>query len=132
VSASIRLAARRALAHRLAEDVTDAVMLCWYASLQRFDTTRGRREIAATCSIAMLAASVERLVDEREQAERVVRAMRLLPAAEREAIVLAYFGGLGYRAVAEQLGVPEETVKVRIRSGLARLQDILAALDPDD
>lgn len=97
----------------------------------RADAARARRESPATCRIAIRAASVERLVDERAQAEQVVQAMRLLPAAEREALVLTYFGGLGYRAVAEQLGVPEETVKGRIRSGLARLQDILAALDPD-
>ncbi len=45
---------------------------------------------------------------------------------ERRAITLAYFGDHSYREVATLLGLPEGTVKSRIRVGLARLRAGLA------
>ena len=46
---------------------------------------------------------------------------------ERDAIVLAYFGGRTYREVATQLSIPEGTAKSRIRLGLAKLASHLEA-----
>jgi RNA polymerase sigma-70 factor (ECF subfamily) len=53
---------------------------------------------------------------------RTVRqGIETLPEGEREAISLAYLSGLSYAKVAERLGLPEGTVKSRIRSGMRRL-----------
>jgi len=55
-------------------------------------------------------------------AEQVREALATLSSDERRAIDLAYFGRRSYREVADVLGVPEGTVKSRIRSGLHKLR----------
>lgn len=62
----------------------------------------------------------------------VRRALDRLPRAEREVIDLAFYGGHTYRRVAVLLGLPEGTVKARIRSGLSRLYDALCRDDPSN
>ncbi len=52
-------------------------------------------------------------------------ALRRLPEAQREAIVLAYWGGLTADQIARRAEVPLGTAKSRIRLGLARLRDEL-------
>lgn len=67
-----------------------------------------------------------------EQAEdrRAIRdALAGLPEAQREAVVLAYWGGLTADEVARRTGVPLGTAKSRIRLGLARLRDDLDLCD---
>jgi RNA polymerase sigma-70 factor (ECF subfamily) len=62
----------------------------------------------------------------REQRRAVQAALDVLTPSEREAIELAYYGGLSQSAVAERLGVPLGTVKSRMFAGLAKLRDALA------
>lgn len=61
----------------------------------------------------------------RLRAEAVTAALDSLSPDQRSAIEKAYFQGLSYREVAEQLGAPLGTVKSRIRSGLQQLWQAL-------
>jgi RNA polymerase sigma-70 factor (ECF subfamily) len=64
---------------------------------------------------------------ERDQDSAEVRAaLKRLPEAQREAIVLAYWGGLTADQIARRSHVPLGTAKSRIRLGLARLRDDVA------
>jgi RNA polymerase sigma-70 factor (ECF subfamily) len=50
-----------------------------------------------------------------------------LAPEERQPICLAFFEGYTYREVASMLGIPEGTIKSRIRAGLQRLRAGLTA-----
>ncbi len=60
-----------------------------------------------------------------EEREVVTKALKELTEVQREALVLAYFGGRTYREVALELGIPEGTAKSRLRDGLLRLKTVL-------
>jgi len=51
--------------------------------------------------------------------------VRRLPPEQRQVVELAYFGGLSYRDVARQMGIPEGTAKSRVRLALAKLETVL-------
>lgn len=89
--------------------------------LLRSESSRRRREEADARRTAESGYDVEHEVWDLTVADRVKEAVALLPAEERKAIELAYFGGHTYREVAALLAQPEGTVKSRIRAGMRRL-----------
>ena len=65
------------------------------------------------------------VLDERE---RVRAALSQIGEAQREAIDLAFFGGLTQTQISERLGAPLGTVKARIRRGLLALREVLGGV----
>lgn len=95
--------------------------------VRREESLRRRRDSLAAeveAKAADPAADGLGAVDDREQ---VRDALAQLSDMQREAVVLAYFGGRTYREVAVELGVPEGTAKTRLRDGLLRLRQLLAS-----
>lgn len=72
-----------------------------------------------------IAEAVAESMDSKERATDVRRCVDDLSAVQKQAIELAYFGGLTYRDVAERLGTALPTVKSRIRDGLRNLKKCL-------
>lgn len=55
--------------------------------------------------------------------EQAVSALGALPEAQREALVLAYFGGYSQSEISALVGSPLGTIKTRMRDGLTRLRN---------
>jgi RNA polymerase sigma-70 factor, ECF subfamily len=64
----------------------------------------------------------------REQRRAVQAALAQLPPDQRQALELAYYGGLSQSELAERLGVPIGTIKSRMFAALARLRDLLGEM----
>lgn len=63
-----------------------------------------------------------------DERERVRAALGQIGEAQREAIDLAFFGGMTQTQISERLGAPLGTVKARIRRGLLALREVLGGV----
>jgi RNA polymerase sigma-70 factor (ECF subfamily) len=146
------LARRLLYDERLAEEVSQEVFVRLWREPERFDPSRGSLRsfllsVTHGRAIDLLRSETSRRAREErakytaeagydlEQelvdlttAEHVREAVAKLPATERKAIELAYFGGHTYREVATMMDEPEGTIKSRIRSGLRRMQRELVGI----
>jgi RNA polymerase sigma-70 factor (ECF subfamily) len=67
------------------------------------------------------------VLQQREQRESLHAALASLTPDERQAIETTFFAGLTHVEAAARLNQPLGTIKTRIRSGLHKLRDVLAA-----
>ena len=102
------------IAHRKAVDVV------------RSEVARSRREEKPPDPVHV---DVEEEVWTRDLSDTVRNALNSLAEGEREAITMAYYGGLSYVQVAERLDLPEGTVKSRIRAGMKKLSVALSGVE---
>ena len=93
----------------------------------RSDTSRRAREDRDARQSGPGSYDLDRELWDLAIAGEVRTALQALDAGEREAIELAYFGGMTYREVASHLGEAEGTIKSRIRVGMKRLRGTLTA-----
>lgn len=134
----------------LAEDTVQDVFVALWQAPEKYDPARGtlrtflltlahRRAVDSVRSEQArfnreekvpedVSASIDDEVWSRTVSESVRQAVEELGEGERDAIKLAYFGGLTYIEVAEKLGLPEGTVKSRIRSGMKKLSLALSGV----
>jgi RNA polymerase sigma factor (sigma-70 family) len=153
---ALALARRIVVDDQLAEDVVQEAFLAFWRRPGAFDAGRGsfgswflalvhhkavdavRREMthrrrvdAATESRnAEPASDIAELVAARIGDARVRKALEALPAVQREALVLAYWGGYTQREIALRTGAPLGTVKTRMMVGMRRLADGLTVVVP--
>jgi RNA polymerase sigma-70 factor, ECF subfamily len=100
------------LAHRRAVDRVRSVQK---------EADRERHIAAAVVPYDEVAEAVESSLER----ERVRRCLGSLTELQRESVTLAYYGGYTYSQVASLLGVPDGTIKTRMRDALIRLRDCL-------
>jgi RNA polymerase sigma-70 factor (ECF subfamily) len=144
---ALRITGDRDASEEVMQDVFQAVWLgagsfqaggslsAWMVGIARhraIDLTRSRRYRARTRETTL---DVERGSESAggDASEALVlrvvvqSALNQLPPAQRQAIELAYYGGLTNVEIASRLGEPVGTIKSRLRLGLMRLRDLLHA-----
>jgi RNA polymerase sigma factor (sigma-70 family) len=69
-------------------------------------------------------------VERRADARRVAELMRSLPDSQRRALVAVTLWGMSAREVSETTGIPQGTVKTRVRLALRKLREEMGAPIP--
>jgi RNA polymerase sigma-70 factor (ECF subfamily) len=99
------------------------------ANAARNDLKAGRRRVTAGLDEQTAGASdatdPERWMTSSEQFASVSRAMRELPAEQREVVTLHLYGDMPFREIAEWQKASIKTVQSRYRYGLDRLRSLL-------
>ena len=151
--AAYSLARRILTEETLAQDVVQEVFLSLWRDARRFDAGRGtvatyllsmthhravdvvrreenlRRWRTSDEGLELAPDPKARVEDEVEASERraeVRAALKDLPDPQRQALLLAYFGGYTQREVAALVGAPLGTVKTRMAAGMRKMKEALS------
>jgi RNA polymerase sigma-70 factor (ECF subfamily) len=89
---------------------------------RRHDPHAARRAGAGRVDGRAAAGDVDQTTIDREDAVRLRASLSLLPETQQEVIALAFYGELSHREIATRLGVPQGTIKGRMRLGLQKLR----------
>jgi RNA polymerase sigma-70 factor (ECF subfamily) len=145
---SLRITGDRETAEEVVQDVFQAIwqsaagyrpggasVSSWMMGITRhraIDATRSKRERARSRERALDPglptgddASPETEAGRSALRDAVREALGTLPATQRQAVELAYYGGLTRDEIAKATGEPLGTVKTRLRLGLLKLRDLL-------
>ncbi len=91
----------------------------------RSEQAHRNRERSEALTLPTATSGPDELAVDGESRQRAVLALGQLSAPQREALELAYYGGLTHVEIADQLGIALGTAKTRIRDGLLRLRSVL-------
>jgi RNA polymerase sigma-70 factor (ECF subfamily) len=94
---------------------------------QRFEGRKKRSDAGDVQPPAEVVVDSHAVLELREQAESLRKALAALTPDERQAIETTFFAGLTHAETATRLNQPLGTIKTRIRSGLHKLRHALAA-----
>jgi len=95
------------------------------------DALRAEKPAEALENVEQRAAAdseTEALVEQRQRAGRVQRAVMALPAPSRTVLVLREWGQLSYSEIAEALAIPMGTVMSRLNAARGQLRQALAEM----
>jgi RNA polymerase sigma-70 factor (ECF subfamily) len=84
---------------------------------------RAEAPVAHSEDVARAPGSVHEEAVVRSECRVLAALLHQLPRPQAEVIALAYSGGLSHREIAEQLALPQGTVKGRMRLGLDKLRE---------
>jgi RNA polymerase sigma factor (sigma-70 family) len=115
-------------AHRI-DDVTraPAYLRSIVLNLARDHNRRGLMSLRHQEPADVVVATTEDELVLREDQQRVLGALRLLPARQRDCVVLRYHFEAGIAEIADTLGISQNSVKTHLKRGLASLERHLAA-----
>ena len=138
--------------HDEAEDLTQEIFLKIFRSLEKFNqdadfstwlssvarnycidhyrASKREREVLVDDLVAFdlapaASGNPHRLLEDRDRRSFLRKGLELLPEKLREAVVLRDLQGLSYQEMADQLSLPEGTVKSRINRGREELARLL-------
>lgn len=114
---------------RLTDLREDAAFPGWVASMARRAGLDQRRRSAPMTGVVVEAVAIHASHEDRVDAERALRAIRGLPEAYREPLMLRLVEGLSGPEIAELTGLTPGSVRVNLHRGMALLRQAL--MEPD-